>query len=249
MPTIPAACEEDAVAQAETVCEELRVGFECQAQIFALIPWPFSDLFGFKDSTLKEVPQELQFVLANRARFEISDHPLADVTLGAGGTDSAQLAGCWVRVQNMRLEDDSAEWVEAAFLTIDLENAVFETSVMKGVDGQPCYGDPRPYIVVSAERIVSVSDENLTVEGTGQLPEDTLVAERTTAGLNPDGSVSTHIFARLEWQDIGFSHPYEKPFALAGDFLATSTERGQIAPTNHALWTRLDCSEVGGSSE
>lgn len=216
-----------------TDCELMRLSGQCLEATLALSQSLHDNLAAV---TLEVVPPELQYVLDNRALFTIEDHPLADMPLGAVIGEFSQLEGCWVRVQSEVLPDGSGEWVEAEFCRVDLYEGMIHSARMTGVDGQTCLDDSRPFIQVYEDQVNQVLDDRLVLEGVVGS------GERTTAGVNSDGSLSPHLVARFGWE-LSIGLEVERLFTVDGNFLATTKNRG-TDPTAIDLWVRIDCAEA-----
>ncbi len=216
-----------------TDCELMRLSGQCLEATLALSPSLYENL---ATVTLDEVPPELQYVLDNRDRFTIEDHPLAEIPLGTVIGELSQLEGCWVRVQLEVLTDGSGEWVEAEFCRVDLGESMIHSARMTGVDGQTCLEDSRPFIQVYEDQVNEVLDDRLVIEGVAGSDE------QTTAGVNSDGSLSPHLVARFGWE-LSIGLEVERLFTVDGDFLAASKNRG-TDPAASDLWVRVNCAEA-----
>ena len=218
--------------ETNTECEGFRLSGFCATPNIPLIY-----IAVYESTVLREVPSELEFVLVDRDKFNTTEHPLRNVTLGTVIGDSAELSGCWARVEDTVLADGSGQWVEAEFMTIDLDVRLVQETRMTAVDGHPCLDDPRPYIQLFDWQINTISDNELTLDGIGD------TGARTTAGVNPDGTLSFHFLARFGWE-ISDGPEFRKLFTVDGNFLATSKNRGENPLEEADLWLRVDCAEV-----
>lgn len=225
-------CEQ--FSSAETECESLRLTGSCIDDLLPLLGL----LLPTNEITLNEIPAELQFALQDRPKFDVTNNPLQDVVLGTLIGDFTSLHGCWARVENEPLSDESGEWTEAEFMIIDLDGGFIHSVRMTAVDGHPCQEDSRPFIQIFDSMIIDVFDDRLILEGIGDF------SAQTTGAVNPDGSLSFHLLARFGWE-LSVGPEFEKIFTVDNDFLATSENRGENPLEKSDLWFRTDCAEVG----
>lgn len=189
---------------------------------------------------LAEIPVELQLVLDDRDRFTISEnHPMRDVTPGTIRDDVDSLNGCWGRIETERQTNldasDTVELVQAEAWRIDLRNEggmTLDAQIMTGVFGLPCSVDDRPRVQSLAVSILEIDDSTVRLRATsGQ-----------SAGLDDDGSLSTHEVARAITYFA--TQEGEFRFTVEGDSLIT-TEEGydpndpSVEDVN--LWIRFEC--------
>ncbi len=210
-----------------TLCDQVRTSELC---VLAITPAQPQE----QNVTLREVPRPLAAVLEHRSETFLDDHPLQDAPLGSPIGPMELLNGCWSRVQNETYDDGSAEWIEVEWLRIDLMTGSFNHVGITGVDGNSCLCDSRPYIQVFEEKVIEVTSNQISLEILGDFDD------RTTAGMNSDGTLTFHLVARFGWE-IGVGSHYEKSFIVDGDFLATSKNRGAEPETDRDLWVRTAC--------
>lgn len=225
----PSSCDDNRLAEASIVAEfDMRVDEQdlTQAEIDALL--------------LAEIPVELQLVLDDEDRFTITaDHPLRNVRPGADRDDVDALNGCWGRIETERTTSsdgsETIEFVVAEAWRIDLrseQDLTLDSYKMTGVFGVPCSEDDRPRIQSLAWSILEITEATVRIRA----------SVGASAGLNTDGSLSTHEVARaftyLPKGDAEISYTVE------GDNLMTSEEG--YDPDNPStedidLWVRFEC--------
>lgn len=188
---------------------------------------------------LSEIPVELQIVLDDRDRFTITEsHPLRDVTPGTARDPMDTLNGCWGRIETERQSSlDGSETVEvvvAEAWRIDLRNEDDQTLAahrMTGVSGLPCSEDDRPRVQSLALGILEINATTTRLRATsGQ-----------SAGLDGDGSLSTHEVARaITFLAIG---EVEVRYTVEGDDLITTQgfDPDDSSAEDVNFWVRFEC--------
>jgi hypothetical protein len=184
--------------------------------------------------TLSTIPGDLQYVLDNRATFELSDHPLRNVLPGTVLEPLDALNGCWGRVETESLGDDgSFIWVVAEAWRIDLDAETLDEHIIKGLDGTPCFSDDRPIVQSFQDTTLQTGSQRVTVRTDNGL----------AAGLDDDGGLSRH-----ELGTVGAALSIERErffyFSVQTDYLVTSEE--QYNPEEPLVddldfWVRFPC--------
>lgn len=216
-------------------CEALRVFGDWMQSIVP--PFWVTLLYGPpSEEFLDEIPKALQFVLDNQATFIADAHPLENIEPGEVIDGTEALNGCWGRVQSKEYADGSGSRIDGEAVIIDLEAGSFMTQQMKGVDGNDCLSDSRPYIIVFAHEILSSEPDHLLLRISGGIDD------KTIAGVDPDGSLGYHQLADFSYE-ISLGNEYPMSFTADGDFLITTSDDGAKFLDDTDRWFRFACPE------
>lgn len=227
----PSALNPCATTGTGTQCEETTAFEACLQSRF------LSDPAAEAAVTLLEIPAALQAVLDNREAFTFDTHPLQDIEPGTVFDLFGLLDGCWGRVEVEQYADGSGAWVEAAALTVDQSAGTFNLERMIGVDGFACATDTRASVIAFEHRIDTSTPGVLELTILGDLE-----ADRTTAGIDNDGSLSFHLHARTGWE-LSIGNAFTKLYTVTGNYLVTDRTSSVATTSGVDLWIRLDCPE------
>jgi len=178
---------------------------------------------------LTELPRDLKYVIDNREVFEVTDHPLDDVTVGTViDSIGESLNGCWGYIGAEKVSAlYETEIAVAAVYKIDLDRGLVQMQEFCGLDGSLGAWDDLPAVFVRDRRITAISDNELVLDAlysdAALLEEDGTLRGDCLTAVAATMSVALPVLVTVDGDTMATFEDFNRPL--------------------RRRWTRFECVE------